>query len=695
MPSPPHSMSPEEVLRDLGATEGGLTDEEAAQRLIAHGPNELEEARGTSIWRLFLSQFQDLMVVVLIGAALLSAGLAFLEDSQEEWLDAAVIMTIVVLNAIFGFVQEYKAEKVIQALRDLSAPRANVIRGGVEKNIASRELVPGDVLVLIAGDKVSADGRLLQAINLKVNEASLTGESMPVEKRVSPVPADAPVADRNDMVFSSCLVEYGKGRAVVTSTGMSTELGRIASLISNEEESTPLQRKLAVLGRQLAYVVLGACGLVFAIGVLRGLELSEVFLTSVSLAVAAIPEGLPAIVTVSLALGLQRLAKRNAFIRRLPAVESLGAATVICTDKTGTLTKGEMNVQEVLTSDRYQVTGEGYSPDGSFLLGEVAIRPDAHRDLIDLLQGAALCNDSQLFQEEGRWRVKGDPTEGALVVAASKSGMDLEELYSRGPRVFEVPFDSVSKRMITVHQRGDGAVAYLKGAGESVLALCDKRMEMDRPVPMDREGVERALEQNDEMARRALRVLAVASKDLPDIRSGDAGLQGGFTFLGLVGMIDAPRKEAMEALQRCKKAGIRVIMITGDHELTAKTIAGDMCIGECGTARVMNGRTLENTSMEDLQVQVGQLDVFARVAPEQKVKIVEALQRNGEVVAMTGDGVNDAPALKKADIGLAMGITGTDVAKESADIILGDDNFATIVNAVEEGRGIMTISAIS
>ncbi len=638
--------------------------------------------------RTFLAQFKNVMVVILIIAAGISVSLGIINNSAEEWLDAGVITVIVLLNAILGFVQEYRAEKTIEALKSMAAPKANVVRDGKMAQVESRDLVIGDVIVLAAGDKVPADGRLIEAMNLKVNEASLTGESVPVLKGESCVAEDSTIFDRTNMIHAGTIVEYGRGRAVVTSTGMSTAIGRIAKLVEERDDETPLQKKLARLGKQLGVMVLGTCIFIFAIGLLQNIAVDKMLLTSISLAVAAIPEGLPAVVTVSLALGLQRMAKRNAVVRHLPAVEALGSATVICTDKTGTLTKGEMNIREIEVGKRIEVTGEGFIPLGEFIHEGSALDPSLEPRLDKLLLAGALCNDARLEQEEGQWKVRGDPTEGTLLVTARKAGKDIEMLNKEWPRIYEVPFDSSRKRMITVHEHEGKRFAYLKGATEAVLAICTQRMGEDGIGPLDDRERSSMLAQTEDMAQRALRVLAIGYRELDaNVELSENSLERDFIFLGLVGMLDAPRREALEAVAKCKRAGIRVIMITGDHELTARAIATELGIAEEG-AEVIGGKELETIDLDQLALRLKKVSVFARVAPEHKMKIVEALQRNNEIVAMTGDGVNDAPALNKADIGISMGITGTDVAKESSEIILIDDNFASIVNAVEEGRGI-------
>jgi Ca2+-transporting ATPase len=684
-----HSLTREESLKLLGISEKGLSDEMAKQRLDEYGPNELVEAKGRSPLMLFLQQFKEVLVIILIIAALISAAIAAVQGTVEEWFDAAVIMIIVFLNAILGFVQEYKAEKTMQALKELAAPRAKVIRNGIEMEVPSKDLVPGDIIMLATGDKISADARLLESVNLKANEASLTGESVPVVKNAEVVlEKDAYIGEKTNMVFSGCVIEYGRGRAVVTSTGMNTALGKIAGLIQAEPEQTPLQKKLKVLGKQLGIAVLLISVFIFIVGLIQGVDIVSMFLTSVSLAVAAIPEGLPAVVTISLALGLQRMVKKNAVIRRLPAVESLGSATVICTDKTGTLTKGEMNIREIYVGEAVFVSGEGFNPVGDFTIGGKKVNPMDNGRLKWLLKAGILCNDATLLEDNGKWRIGGDTTEGTLIVTARKAGIDEDQFIDDHPRVFEIPFDSTKKRMTTVNQFGERKYAFCKGAAENVLSLCDKICIGGKVVPLD-ETKRLAIKNKDsEMASRALRVLALAMREVDDDELSEVSLERELVFLGLVGMIDSPRTEAIEAIKVSKKAGIQVKMITGDHALTAKAIALEMGIETREDAPVMTGRELEDISVEDLSERVKEVNVYARVAPEHKVKIVDALKNNGEIVAMTGDGVNDAPALKKADIGVAMGITGTDVSKEASEMVLVDDNFASIVSATEEGRGI-------
>ncbi len=675
-------LTAEQVMEDLSTSSAGLSPAEVEARFERYGPNELTATKGPTALTLFVKQFLDPLVLILLVAAAISFSIWLLEGGVEELFDTVVILAIVVINAALGFYQEYKAERTLEALRDLSSPQTTVVRDGKEMDIPSKRLVPGDVVVLATGDKISADARLVEAVNLETVEASLTGESTPVSKVASATfPEDAPVGDRLNMAHSGTIVGRGRGRAVVVATGMSTELGKIAGLVEKENERTPLQKKLARLTGQLGIAILGLAVIIFLIGLAQNVPLLDMFLTAVALAVAAIPEGLPAVVTVCLALGLARMARKNAVVRRLPAVESLGSATVICTDKTGTLTTGEMSVTEVaLVARTVQVTGEGYAPVGE--IRDHGDRAQVRDELAWLVRAGALCNDSRLVKEKG-WAIQGDSTEGTLLVLAAKAGVNVDDLRAEYPRVGEVPFDSETKRMTTVHVRDGARFAFTKGAAESVLPLCVRALIDGRPVDMSAQLRHQLAGKDQEMAGRALRVLAVAMKEGADDGPPDRGL----TFLGLVGMIDSPRPEAVRAIERCRKAGIRVIMITGDHERTAEAIARQMGIGD-GVTAAISGRELAAMSPVELATRVRKASVYARVSPEHKVNIVEALQSNGQVVAMTGDGVNDAPALKRADIGVAMGITGTDVAKESADIVLTDDNFASIAGAVEEGRGI-------
>ena len=676
-----HALPADQVVAQLQSGRDGLPASEAARRLAAVGPNTLQAARRASPWRLLAAQFRNVLIVILLVATALSAALGHV-------IEAVAITVIVVFAVLLGFVQEFRAERAIEALRQMAAPRATVIRDGVEVEIPASEVVPGDLLALPAGNRVAADARLVEAVNLQTQEAPLTGESTPVEKHAGIVPAeDAPVGDRHNMVFAGTTVSYGRGRAVVVATGTRTEFGRIAQMLLEVETTrTPLQENLDKLGHALARWALVVVALIVALGLFRGQPFIEMLIFGIALAVAVVPEALPAVVTISLALGVQRLVRRRALMRQLSAVETLGSTSVICTDKTGTLTRDEMTVRRLYVAGRFvDVSGSGYLPEGAFSDGDTILEPG--RDgavglagtLHRLLEAGALASDARLLRDEqGHWIIKGDPTEGALVVAAAKAGLRKEALDTDWPRVREIPFSSETRRMTTLHEGPAGALACSKGAPEVILASCDTEQTAEGPRALDDEGRARILEAARRMAGDALRVLAVASS------AGAAG--DGMTLLGLVGMFDPPRAEARAALDTCERAGIRVIMITGDHPLTAGAIARELGLLKRG--RVVTGVELQALDAAALERALPGIDVFARVSPADKLRVVEALQRQGEVVAMTGDGVNDAPALKKSDIGVAMGVSGTDVAREAAAMTLTDDNFASIVSAVEEGRGI-------
>jgi Ca2+-transporting ATPase len=643
----------------------------------------LEEKKKKSTVVKFLEQFKDLVVIILIVASIVSGLLG-------EWLDSGAIIAIVILNALIGYIQESRAERALQALKKLTAPTAKVIRDGERKVIAAREVVPGDVLDLEMGDQIPADARIIEAHSFKVEEAALTGESVPVEKDGGVITsADAPLGDRCNMAYMSTVAVYGKARAVAVATGMRTELGKIAHLIQTaEEDETPLQKRLERVGRWLVYASLGIVAVVFALNIWRGENILGMFIIAVSLAVAAVPEGLPAVVTIALALGVQRMVKRKALIRRLPSVETLGSATAICSDKTGTLTQNEMTVSAVYTGGRLlEVSGSGYSPKGEFSLGGAPISPDGEENLALLLRAVVLCNDASLKKDGDGWSIVGDPTEGALLTLGAKGGLWQSELSKEYKLLSELPFDSTRKRMTAVYRNSGGASeVYTKGAPDVMLDLCSHIYEEGRLRPITAEDRKRVLQVNEEMASRALRVLAVAAKEVGGEIKQDA-LEKDLAFIGLAGMIDPPRPEAREAIEVCKSAGIKTFMITGDHKATALAIAkelnaygpDDMALSGAEIDKIDDGRLAEI---------VERVRVFARVSAEHKLKIVRALKKRGHVVAMTGDGVNDAPAVKEADIGIAMGITGTDVTKEASDMVLADDNFATIVAAVEEGRGI-------
>ena len=684
-----YSQSNEAVMARLRTSTDGLDDEEVQRRLEKYGPNELVEAPQKPALYIFLAQFTNFLIIILLVAAAISAVIGFHEGTVEGLYDAIVIMIIVIFNAVFGFFQEFKAEKTIRALRSMAAPQALVVREGRTVIVRTRELVPGDIIILKAGTKVPADCRLVDVADIQINEASLTGESVPVTKSIEPIEAKSVVGERRNMAFSSTIVERGRGKGVVTATGMETELGKIAEIVQTEKvEETPLQKRLARLGKVIGAAILGISAVVFVVIYLQNPDnLLEGFLASVSLAVAAVPEGLPAIVTISLALGMRRMARRNSLIRRLHSVETLGAVTVICSDKTGTLTEGKMNVREILVGGRsYDVRGKGYEPRGSILPRDNHADPSQDDWLTVLLRAAVLCNDSSLSEENGLWRIDGDSTEGALIVAGARGGIFKETMEKEMPVVGEVSFTSERKRMTTIHRSESGLVAYMKGAPESVLERCDKYLWHGEVCQLAEEGTSVLHEENVQMASRGLRVLAVAYRQLDSSTSDlDETVENHFVFLGLVGMMDAPRPDAIEAITQCKESGIRVVMVTGDHRLTAEAIAKEMNIFQKGDI-TLTGYELAEMQDESLRNVVENVAVFARVSPEHKVRIVRALKAKGHIVAMTGDGVNDAPALKGADIGVAMGITGTDVAKESADMILTDDNFASIVKAVEEGR---------
>lgn len=644
--------------------ETGLSTAEVAKRLAEHGENKLKAKKKKSNLERFFDQFKDAMILILLGAAAISFVIAIYEGETRAFFEPLLIVMIVVLNALMGMFQESKAEKALEALQNLSAPQARAIRNGKECVIEASQLVPGDIISLEAGDYVPADARLLHSASLKSEESALTGESVPSEKDATVVVAeDAPVGDRHNMVYSGCSITYGTGKAVVTATGMNTEMGKIANLLDAEmDNQTPLQVKLANLGKSLGVMAIIACAVIFVIGILDGMNVMEIFMIAVSLAVSAIPEGLPAIITVVLSIGVQRMVRRNAIIRRLPAVETLGSASVICSDKTGTLTQNRMTVVKAYdaASDTLEEISEANSP---------AIKA--------LLQHAALCCDGTVEFEDGQEIHIGDPTETAIVLAAHKNGMPKADLNRQYPRLAELPFDSDRKRMTTINRIDGQNIVIVKGAFDLLIEKCIAG------------NLDAAKKHNDEMSREALRVIAVAYKQIEAVPENPTieELEKDLTLIGIVGMIDPPRPEAREAVAICRKAGIKPVMITGDHVVTASAIAQELGIFLEGDDAI-TGRELQAMTEEELAQRVRNISVYARVSPEDKIRIVRAWQKQGEIVSMTGDGVNDAPALKAADIGCAMGITGTDVAKGAADMILTDDNFATIVEAVREGRGI-------
>ncbi len=714
-----HTLSSKDVLQQLGIAEQGLSSAEAAKRLEQHGPNQLKEAERPGFLVILWNQLNNFVVILLIIASLISVLLG-------ETIEAVAIMAIVVLNAILGIVQEQRAEQALAALKKLAAPEAQVLRDGQRVSLPSQQLVPGDIVYLEAGNYIPADVRLLESVNLQVDEASLTGESLPVQKNaVLQLEYDIPLGDRRNIAFLGTVVTYGRGRGVVTGTGMNTQLGLIASILQGvENEQTPLQRRLDELGKSLSIAALILVFIVFLVVVRNETELGQLlsdpptyfstyarsltdaFLIAVSLAIAAVPEGLPAVVTISLALGMQEMIHRHALIRKLSSVETLGSATIICSDKTGTLTQNAMTVTRLWADSQFiGVTGTGYAPQGDFHADGEPVDLQKYPAILTTLWLGVLNNDSEVKAGADSYRVIGDPTEAALLVAATKAGVIHEELDEAYPRENEVPFDSERKRMITIHnisspktedaspfrsdqQHQDWSIIAVKGAPDVVLELCKHYQNMDdQPLPMDDAARRRILDANDVMTKEALRVLGVAYRIVQDVREGVSReeLEQDLVFIGLIGMIDPPREEVKTALALAAHAGIRTVMITGDFPNTARAIAEAIGLLRPGK-KVLSGAELDALDDAQLQAIIEDTDVFARVSPEHKMRIIDALQANDEVVAMTGDGVNDAPAIKRADIGVAMGITGTDVAKETADMVLTDDNYASIVSAVEQGR---------
>ncbi len=675
-----HTLALADVYDRLGTTDNGLSSEDAARRLAEHGPNELSGSDRTSAWSLLLGQFKNVLILILLVAVGLSALLG-------HALEAVVIAVILLLAVVLGFVQEYRAERAIEGLRRMAAPVATALRDGEERELAARELVPGDVVRLAAGARVPADARVIEAVNLKLEEAALTGESMPVKKISEPLAArELAVGDRRNLVFAGTTVSYGRGLAVVVETGMRTEFGTIARLLQGvESRRTPLQENLDRVGHVLARAALAVVVLIVLLGILRGQSLWEMLIFGIALAVAVVPEALPAVVTVSLALGAQRTVKRNALVRRLSAVETLGSVSVIASDKTGTLTRGEMTARRIAVAGRsLDVSGAGYELHGEFLEAGRPIAPPPA--LLALLQAAVLASDAKLKRhgEAAGWSAKGDPTELALIVAAEKAGLHKHALEVAFPRVAEIPFSSESKRMTTLHRTPEHVVAYAKGAPEVILESCTQLLDAEGERALEPADRTRILETARSMASQALRVLAVAAKPRASLEDAEREM----SFLGLVGMSDPPRVEAARAIEKCERAGIKPILITGDHARTAEAVARELGILKQG--RVVTGAELDAMSEAEFQRQVGEIEVYARVSPAHKLRVVTAWQKKGHYVAMTGDGVNDAPALKQADIGVAMGITGTDVTKDAAAMTLTDDNFASIVAAVEEGRGVFS-----
>jgi P-type Ca2+ transporter type 2C len=668
------------VLKALNTSEAGLSSEEAENRLEKYGKNELKEEEKTSVVKLFLSQFKSFLIVILMVAALVSAALG-------ELIDAFVIMFTVLLAGILGFVQEYRAEESIKLLKSLTSPEALVVRDGKEVKIPSSLLVPGDILLLQTGDRIPADARLLEVLSLKIDESSLTGESVPVGKSTDVFPLETPEPDRKNIAYTGTAVAYGRGKAVITATGMNSAFGRLAGLLGEiERERTPLQEKLDQFGRWLGIATLVVVAFVAVLGVLQGFSPFEMFLWGVALAVAAIPEALPAVVTVGLALGVRRMVKRHALVRKLPSVETLGSTNIICTDKTGTLTQNKMTIEKVYVNRAVlNVTGGGYEPVGDFFRGDEPVSKDAH--LHKLLVAGALCNDAGLIQEEEVWDITGDPTEGALVVAAAKAGIWKISLEEKHRRTGEVPFSSERKMMTTLNNSKDGLYAYSKGAPEVILASCTKIFFGGHEEQLTPEIRQEILDTLHEMANQTLRVMGFAYRKIAENTPPEEA-EKEMVFAGLMGMRDPPREEVKVAIATCANAGIRTVMITGDHKITAFAIARELGIFREGDL-VLTGIELDALDDRKFEEIVEKISVYARVYPEHKLKVVEALKKKGYVVAMTGDGVNDAPALKAADMGIAMGITGTDVSKEASSMILTDDNFASIVSAVEEGRNIL------
>ena len=715
--APPHAELAEAVVAALGSnTARGLNRDEAERRLQQYGPNQLKSAPETPWWQRLREQFQNVLVIILLVAIVISMVEWLLQNPRQSALpyEAIIILAIVVLNAMLGFIQESRAEKSVRALMALAAPEATVVRDGERQRVATSEIVPGDIVLIEAGDKIPADARLIEVANLQADEAPLTGESVPVSKQVKTIKGDVGLGDRRNMLFSGTVATYGRGRAVIVGTGMDTEVGRIAGLLeAAEKQPTPLQQELDRTGKRLSIIMLAICAVVFAAGLFSTTTFSlnvmlSLFLFAVALAVAAIPEALPAIVTVGLSLGVRRMAAANAIVRKLSAVETLGAATVICSDKTGTLTRNEMTVRAILTADALvEVSGSGYIPEGDFTVdGKQLAETSLHRESVaQTLRAAALANDAELVNHDGRWLVQGDPTEGALVVAARKFGIASGEL-EHFPRIAEIPFTSERKRHTTVHldrENPSELRVFVKGAPDVLLANCRYLWEGGKIIPLSEDRRVDIARRNDVLASQALRTLAIATRtlsaatlsidtqDVDTLRNSTIKLpdniEDDLVLLGLVGMIDPPRAEAKAAVAVAKRAHIRSVMITGDHPATAEAIARELEIFEPG-ARTVTGAEMRTMDDAALDAIVEDVRVFARVDPEHKLRIVGALQRKGHIVAMTGDGINDAPALKTANIGVAMGITGTDVSKEAADIVLTDDNFASIVKAIEEGRGV-------
>lgn len=671
-----HTLSAEQVLDELHSNLNGLSEIEAQRRLQAVGYNELKEKKKISPITLFLNQFKSFLVLILVVAVVISFII-------KNFVDAALIAAIIILNAILGFVQEFRAEKTLESLKKLASPKAEIIRNGETKLIDARELVPGDILIVKEGDKIQADARIFEVFNLRVDESSLTGESVPITK-IDKVLSDVPIADRKNMLHMGTVVTYGRAEAVVVNTGMNTEIGKIATLIQTAEEETPLKKKFEAFGKWIGVVVVIVAVIAGIIGIVEKYPITDMFLTSAALAVAAVPEGLPALLTITLAIGVQTMSRRKAIIRKLSAVETLGSTTVILADKTGTMTTNEMTVRKIFVNNQeIAVTGTGFEPKGELLVKDKAIDPNKNNELIVALRIAALCNDAVLTQEENKWKIIGDPTEGALVTVARKAGLDNRQLSQKYPRVNEVPFSSDRKMMSTVNKIGKILIVNSKGAPEVILSKCNKILRNSRELRLSEIQQQSILSIVKEYASNGMRVLAVAYKK---VGKAHDNLEKDLVFVGLLAMIDPPRPEVKDAIKLCNQAGIKVVMITGDHKDTAIAIAKE--IGLLKDGKVLTGEELDKLEDTQLEKFVEEVEVYARVSPAHKSRIVKLLRKNGHVVAVTGDGVNDAPALKDAHIGVAMGIKGTDVAKEASEMVLADDNFATIVKAVEQGRAI-------
>lgn len=670
-----HTLNSSKVLEELRTTENGISAAEAGIRLQATGYNELKEKKRITPITLFLNQFKSFLVLILVIAAVISYLI-------ENVIDTILIFGIIVVNALFGFVQEFKAEKTLESLKKLSSRKAKVIRDGEERLIDSRELVPGDILVIAEGDKIPADARIIEVFNLKVDESSLTGESVSVTKFDKAL-KDASLPERKNMLYMGTVATYGRARAVIVDTGMKTEIGKIAQLIQTSEEETPLQEKINAFGKWLGILVIVIAAISGVIGIVKNYAIPDMLLTSAALAVAAVPEGLPALLTITLAIGVQKMGREKAIVRKLSAVETLGATTIIVADKTGTMTTNEMTVRKIFVDNgTVDVTGHGFEPEGEFLSNNKKIDAERNDSLKLSLMTAALCNDAVLNREDNRWSLIGDPTEGALVAAAKKAGIDLKALSNEHQRVAEIPFSSDRKMMTTVNKFGKYYLVCSKGAPEVILGKCSKVRRDAKEAALTDVAKKKILSLVEEFASNGLRVLAVAYKQITAVEHSEKSLENNLTFVGLLAMMDPPRPEVKNAIRTCNDAGINVVMVTGDHKNTAVAIAKEL--GLDGDA--LTGEELDKIGDEKLSEVVGKIKIFARVSPAHKLRIVKILRKKGQIVAVTGDGVNDAPALKGAHIGVAMGIKGTDVAKEASEIVLADDNFATIIKAVEEGR---------